>query len=79
MTENLDRLQVEGKPISDNTNRLPEKIRPESRKTEPISEKWNRNQVVKSGYEKKKSRLWLRNFKKSRLQCKMKWRRISNL
>jgi hypothetical protein len=36
MTENSDRLQVEGKPISDNTNRLPGETGPESRKTEPI-------------------------------------------
>jgi hypothetical protein len=39
MMENSDRLQVEGKPIPDNTNRLPEKIGPESGKTEPISGK----------------------------------------
>jgi hypothetical protein len=39
MMENSDRLQVEGKPIPDNTNRLPEKTGPESGKTEPISGK----------------------------------------
>jgi ribonuclease HI len=39
VTENSDRLQVEGKPIPDNTNRFPGKIGPESRKTEPISRK----------------------------------------
>jgi ribonuclease HI len=39
MTENSDQLQIEGKPILDNTNRLPRKTRPESGKTEPISGK----------------------------------------
>jgi hypothetical protein len=39
MTENSDRLQVEGKPIPDNTNWLPGKAGPESGKTEPISGK----------------------------------------
>jgi hypothetical protein len=39
MTENSDRLQVEGKPIPDNTNWLPRKTGPESGKTEPISGK----------------------------------------
>jgi hypothetical protein len=39
MTENSDRLQVEGKPIPDNTNRLPGETWPKSRKIEPISEK----------------------------------------
>jgi hypothetical protein len=37
MTENSDRLQVEGKLISDNTNRLPRETGPESGKIEPIS------------------------------------------
>jgi hypothetical protein len=37
MTENSDRLQVEGKSIPNNTNRLPEEKGPESGKTEPIS------------------------------------------
>jgi hypothetical protein len=36
MTENSDQLQVEGKPIPDNTNQLPGETGPESRKTEPI-------------------------------------------
>jgi hypothetical protein len=39
MIENSDRLQVEGKPIPDNTNRLPGKTGPESGRTEPISGK----------------------------------------
>jgi ribonuclease HI len=39
MTKNTDRLQVEGKPIPDNTNRLPRKTGPKSGKTEPISGK----------------------------------------
>jgi hypothetical protein len=39
MMENLDRLQVEGKPIPDNTNRLPGETGLESRKIEPISGK----------------------------------------
>jgi hypothetical protein len=39
MTENFDRLQVEGKPILDNMNMLPRKTGPESGKTEPISKK----------------------------------------
>jgi hypothetical protein len=37
MTKNSYRLQVEGKPILDNTNRLPGEKGPESGKTEPIS------------------------------------------
>jgi hypothetical protein len=36
MMENSDRFQVEGKPILDNTNRLPRKIGLESGKTLPI-------------------------------------------
>jgi hypothetical protein len=32
MTENSARLQVEGKPILDNTNRLPRELGPESGK-----------------------------------------------
>jgi hypothetical protein len=39
LMENSDRLQVEGKPILDNTNQLPGEIGLESGKTEPISEK----------------------------------------
>jgi hypothetical protein len=39
MTENSDRLQVEGKPIPDKTNRLPGKIGPKLGKIEPISGK----------------------------------------
>jgi hypothetical protein len=39
MMENSDRLQVEGKPISDNTNQLLGETGPESGKTEPISGK----------------------------------------
>jgi hypothetical protein len=39
MMENSDRLQVEGKPISDNMNRLPGETGLESEKTEPISGK----------------------------------------
>jgi hypothetical protein len=39
MMENSDRLQVEGKPILDNMNRLPGEIGPESGKTELISGK----------------------------------------
>jgi hypothetical protein len=39
MTENSDRLQVEGKPILDNTNRLPGETGPKSGKTELISGK----------------------------------------
>jgi hypothetical protein len=36
MMKNSDRLQVEEKPIPDNTNRLPGKTGPESGKTEFI-------------------------------------------
>jgi hypothetical protein len=39
LMENSDRLQVEGKPILDNTNQLPGETGLESGKTEPISEK----------------------------------------
>jgi hypothetical protein len=39
MTENSDRLQVEGKPILDKTNRLPWKIGPKLGKIELISGK----------------------------------------
>jgi hypothetical protein len=39
MTENSDRLQVEGKPIPDNTNRLPGKTGPKSGKMELTSRK----------------------------------------
>jgi hypothetical protein len=39
MTENLDRLLVEGKPILDSTNRLPGKIGQKLGKIEPISGK----------------------------------------
>jgi hypothetical protein len=79
MTENSDQLQVEGKPIPDNMNRLPRKTGPESEKTEPISGKIEPEPGHKISYEKKRSRLWLRSFKKSQLQRKMKWRRISHL
>jgi hypothetical protein len=39
MIENLDRLQVEGKLIPDNTNQLPAETRPELGKIEQMSRK----------------------------------------
>jgi hypothetical protein len=72
MMENSDRLQVQGKSIPDNTNRLRRETGPESGKIELISRKIEPEPGGKIGYEKTQSRVLLRNFKKSRLQSKTK-------
>jgi hypothetical protein len=62
MMENSDRLQVEGKPIPDNTNRLPRKTGPESRKTEPISGKIELEPGGKIGLQKEAKPTLVKKF-----------------
>jgi hypothetical protein len=62
MMENSDRLQVEGKPIPDNTNRLPGKTRPESGKTKPISGKIELEPGGKIGLQKEAKPTLVKKF-----------------
>jgi hypothetical protein len=62
MMDNSDRLQVEGKPIPDNTNQLPTKTGLESGKTEPISGKIELEPGGKIGLQKEAKPTLVKKF-----------------